>query len=112
MSVDELLAVMATFRRTNAILTTAQAQTMLDDGFGIDWIQSTQLGTFYAKNGFWISASAQWEQGVLFYLPLNIELVVVVNSPIGPAAQFLYSIVESSYTNNIVGIPAGLLASG
>jgi hypothetical protein len=66
---------------------------------------------FYAKNGFWISSSGQWEQGVLFYLPLNMELVVVVNSPVGRAAQFLYSIVETAYTNNIVGIPAGLAAS-
>lgn len=102
MSVDELLRVMGTFRRAGAIVSTAQAQTMLDDGFGIDWSVSTPLGRYYAKNGFWYDGSGQKEQGVAFFLPLNMELVVLVNSPVGPADQFLYTIVSEAYAASIV----------
>ena len=103
MSVDELLKVMATFRRSGAIVSTAQAQTMLDDGFGIDWSVSTPLGRYYAKNGFWYNGSGQREQGVAFFLPLNMELAVLVNSPVGegPAGQFLYTVVSDAYTAHI-----------
>ena len=103
MSVDELLRVMATFRRSGAIVSTAQAQAMLDDGFGIDWSVPTPLGRYYAKNGFWYDGSGQMEQGVAFFLPLNMELVVLVNSPVGegPTGQFLYTIVSDAYAAHI-----------
>jgi CubicO group peptidase (beta-lactamase class C family) len=103
MSVDELLRVMAAFRRGDTIVSTAQAQTMLDDGFGIDWSASTPLGRYYAKNGFWYNGSGQREQGVAFFLPQNMELVVLVNSPVGegPAGQFLYTVVSDAYTGHI-----------
>jgi CubicO group peptidase (beta-lactamase class C family) len=104
MSVDELLKVMATFRRSGAIVSTARAQTMLDNGFGIDWSVSTPLGRYYAKNGFWYNGSGQREQGVAFFLPQNMELVVLVNSPVGegPAGEFLYTVVSDAYTGHIV----------
>ncbi len=102
MAVDELLAVMGTFRRAGTILSPFQAQTMLDSGFGIDWTVSTRLGTYYAKNGFWYDSANQTEQGVLFYLPHDMELVLLVNSPVGAPAQFLYTVVADAYTNNIV----------
>ena len=108
MSVDELLKVMATFRRSGAIVSTAQAQAMLDDGFGIDWSVSTPLGRYYAKNGIWENDSGQREQGVAFFLPLNMELVVLVNSPVGegPMGQFLYTVVSDAYTAHIVEVPS------
>jgi hypothetical protein len=34
---------------------------------------------------------------VAFFLPLNMELVVLVNSPVGPADQFLYTVVWDAY---------------
>ncbi len=102
MSVDELLRVMAAFRRSGAIVSTAQAQAMLDDGFGIDWSVPTPLGRYYAKNGFWYNNLGQTEQGVAFFLPRNMELVVLVNSPVGPAGQFLYTVVSDAYAANIV----------
>jgi hypothetical protein len=79
------------------------AQTMLDDGFGIDWPVSAPLGRYYAKNGFWYNGSGQREQGVAFFLPLNMELVVLVNSPVGegPTGQFLYTVVSDAYTAHI-----------
>jgi len=45
MSPDDLLEVMGAFRRKGTIMTTSQAQTMLDDGFGIDLRIWTPLGT-------------------------------------------------------------------
>lgn len=102
MAVDELLAVMGTFRRAGTILSPFQAQTMLDAGFGIDWTVSTPLGSYYAKNGFWHDSANQTEQGVLFYLPHDMELVLLVNSPVGSPAQFLYTVVADAFTSNIV----------
>jgi Beta-lactamase len=106
MSVDELLRVMATFRHSGAIVSTAQAQAMLDDGFGIDWSVPTPLGRYYAKNGIWDN-SGHREQGVAFFLPLNMELVILVNSPVGegPMGQFLYTVVSDAYTAHIDEVP-------
>ena len=101
MSVDELLAVMAAFRRGGVIVGTAQAQSMLDDGFGIDWSEPTPLGRYYAKNGFWYDGAGQMEQGVAFFLPQNMELVVLVNSPVGSTGEFLYTIVSETFTAHI-----------
>jgi Beta-lactamase len=106
MTVDDVLKVMGTFRRAGTIMSPAQAQTMLEDSFGIDWITPTQLGTFYAKVGGWGAATAKFEQGVLFYLPQNMELVVLVNSPIGPPyPESLFAVVSYAYTSNIVLVP-------
>ena len=86
MSVDELLAVMSTFRRSGTIMSQADAQTLLDDGFGINWTVTTPLGTYYAKICTWSDGSGHMEQGVAFYLPQEMELVLLVNSPVAFAA--------------------------
>ena len=40
---------------------------------------------------------------MLFYLPQNMELVVLVNSPIGPPyPESLFAVVSYAYTSNIV----------
>ncbi len=103
MSVDELLQVMATFRRGGTIVSPAQAQVMLDDGFGIDFSVATPLGTYYAKLGGWNDNAGHQEQGVAFYLPLNMELVVLVNSPVfeGPITDWLYPFVKAAYFAHI-----------
>jgi hypothetical protein len=56
------------------------------------------------------------EQGVAFFLPQNMELVVLVNSPVGqgPTGQFLYTIVADTYTAHIeelTRLPATLTPS-
>jgi Beta-lactamase len=102
MAVDELLEVMGTFRRAGTIVSPLQAQAMLDSGFGIDWTVSTPLGPYYAKNGLWMDSAGQTEQSVLFYLPHDMEFVLLVNSPVGTPPQFLYSLVANAYTSNIV----------
>ncbi|HYB31729.1 MAG TPA: serine hydrolase domain-containing protein [Solirubrobacteraceae bacterium] len=104
MAVDEVLAVMGTFRRSGTIMSTAQAQSMLDAGFGVDWTASTPMGTYYAKNGMWDDSAGQMEQAVLFYLPDEMELVLLVNSPVGPRGEFLYSLVANAFTSNIVAV--------
>jgi hypothetical protein len=102
MSVDELLDVMGTFRRSGTIMTPADAQILLNDSFGIDWTMTTQLGTYYAKNGMWSDGSGHKEQSVAFYLPFEMELVLLVNSPVTSLDSFLYTIVSNAYTSNIV----------
>lgn len=102
LSVDEFLTVMATFRRSGAIMSQADAQTLLDDGFGIDWTVTTRLGTYYAKNGMWSDGSGHKEQSVAFYLPREMELVLLVNSPVTSSDTFLYKLVADAYTGNIV----------
>jgi CubicO group peptidase (beta-lactamase class C family) len=112
MSVNELLRVMAAFRRGGTIVSPAQAQAMLDAGYGVNLPikMDTQLGPVYHKIGTWDNSSQwgfQWEQGVAFFLPLNMELVVLVNSPVAGQqdGNFLYSVVSQAYLWNIVQIP-------
>lgn len=108
MSVDDLLAVMGTFRRGGTIMTTGQAQTMLDDGFGIDLLLSTPLGELYNKNGLWEDGAGHVEQSLAYFLPGNMELVVLTNSPIGSTAKFFRDVVTSIYLANIKAEPVVL----
>ncbi len=102
-SVDQLLRIMGAFRRSGKILPTAQAQAMLDDSFGIDWIvqRPVDQALMYIKNGYWENNAGQAEQSVVFFLPDDMELVVLVNSPINATSSFLASIVQNAYTQNI-----------
>src|SRR5262249_667607 len=101
MSVDDLLNVMGCFRRQGTIMSSAAAQAMLDAGFGIDLIESTNLGTLYNKNGLWQSGSSQTEQSLAYFLPRDMELVVFANSPIGSSGQFFRDVVTNIYLDNI-----------
>ena len=108
MSVDDLLDVMGCFRRQGTIMSPAAAQTMLDNGFGIDLIESTNLGTLYNKNGLWQSGAGQTEQSLAYFLPRDMELVVLANSPIGNPGQFFRDVVTNIYLDNIAPeIPVG-----
>jgi CubicO group peptidase (beta-lactamase class C family) len=101
MSVDDLLNVMGAFRRKGTIMTRTQAQLMLDDGFGIDVNMSTPIGRLYNKNGLWEDGSGHVEQSLAYFLPENMELVVLANSPIGSPAQFFRDFVTNIYMANI-----------
>jgi len=102
-SVDQLLKIMGTFRRAGTILSTTQAQTMLDDSFGIDWIvqRPVDQALMYIKNGLWANGNGQTEQSVAFFLPDDMEMVVLVNSPINATSSFLASVVQNAYTQNV-----------
>lgn len=101
MSVDDLLDVMGCFRRQGTIMSPAAAQAMLADSFGIDLIEATSLGTLYNKNGLWQSGAAQTEQSLAYFLPRDMELVVLANSPIGNPGQFFRDVVTNIYLDNI-----------
>ena len=108
MSVNDLLDVMGCFRRQGTIMSPAAAQTMLDNSFGIDLINSTNLGTLYNKNGLWQSGAGQTEQSLAYFLPRDMELVVLANSPIGNPGQFFRDVVTNIYLDNISPeIPVG-----
>ncbi len=102
MTVEDVLNVMGTFRRAGTIVSPEQAQTMLDSNFAIDYATFTLLGgPLYAKNGALQHNGGYVEQAVLFYLPEDMELVVLVNSPIGATAESLFSIVYDAFQDNV-----------
>jgi Beta-lactamase len=112
MSVNELLKVMGTFRRGGTIVSPVQAQLMLDNGFGLNSPLTnppTPAGPYYVKLGGLHDNEGHEEQCLAFFLPLNMELVVLVNSPIkgetignGPTGDLLYQEVSAAYRNSIV----------
>lgn len=101
LTIDDLLGIMGAFRRDNSIVSTTQAQSSLDAGYGIDWIGGTPLGNFYAKNGGWADGAGRTEQCVAFFFPQDVECVVFVNSPIGASSEFLMGQVAKHYTDNV-----------
>ena len=100
MSPDDMLDVMSAFRRAGTIMTAKQAQAMLDNGFGIDVRMSTPLGTLYNKNGLWRDGSGRTEQSLAYFLPGNMELVVLANSPVAPGL-FFRDVVTNIFLANI-----------
>lgn len=114
MSVNELLKVMGTFRRGGTIVSPVQAQLMLDNGFGLNskLTTTTLPGKYYVKLGGLNDNKGHEEQCLAFFLPLNMELVVLVNSPLkgetignGPTGDLLYQNVSWAFKNSIVERP-------
>jgi len=103
-SVSDLLKVMGTFRRSESIVSKTLAQTALDSLFGIDWKISTPIpgASLYTKNGLWEDGAGRVEQSLIYFLPENMEMVVLANSPIGATGQFFSSVVTDAYLANIV----------
>jgi hypothetical protein len=104
MSVDDLLDVLGCFRRKGVILAPVAAQAMLDAGYGIDQILASDLGALYNKSGWWQGPNpgGQVEQSTVFFLPRDMELVVLANSPLGHNGVNLTGAVSTAYLNNIV----------
>jgi CubicO group peptidase (beta-lactamase class C family) len=103
-SVRDLLAVMNDVRRGGNILEPGQAQGMLDDGFGIDLTLTTPAGTLYNKNGFWRDNSGRTEQALAYFLPEDMELVVLANSPVGSQNAFFRDVVTDVYLDNLESV--------
>lgn len=101
LSVDDLLRVMAAFRRRNLIVAPADAETMLERQFGLDFKRDTPLGRIYGKGGFWSLDKGRFvEQSNVFFLPKGMELVVLANSPFcAPDTGFTGKIVEAIEAN-------------
>jgi len=88
LSVDDLLKVMGTLRRKGTIMSTAKAQYMLDNGFGLDVVSDTPAGRLYNKNGLWEDSIPRIEQSLAYFLPEDMEMAVLANSPIGATGKF------------------------
>ncbi len=86
MSGAELLHVMGQLRRGGAIMSAADAATMLDRGFGVDEVTDTRAGRLYDKNGYWMDGAGHAEQACVWFLPEDFELAVLANSPYGNGA--------------------------
>jgi hypothetical protein len=114
LSVDQVLDVMGEFRRGGGILTPEAALAMLENGFGIDpfvtykcatpgtptppWGLATQAGVVYCKNGGWQN-NGNIEQALAYFLPQDMELVVLANSP---TPSFFRDIVTQAYLDNLI----------
>ncbi|HYB10453.1 MAG TPA: serine hydrolase domain-containing protein [Alphaproteobacteria bacterium] len=117
LSVNELLDVMGEFRRGGGILTPAAAQAMLDNGFGVDPFTggplpaalTTLAGNVYCKPGDWHDPNNQDEQSLAFFLPEDMELVVLVNSMVdgqtGPPNNYFRCVVTQAYLDNLTTQP-------
>jgi hypothetical protein len=101
LSIDEFLDVLGPLRRKGTILSTTQAQSMLDQGFGIDVRLPTPLGTLYNKNGAWGDGGGHLEQSLAYILPQDMELLVLANSPVGSPGKFFRDVVTNLYVANI-----------
>jgi Beta-lactamase len=121
LSVDQVLDVMGEFRRGGGIVTPEAALAMLENGFGIDpfvgygcappgtptppWGHPTQAGVVYCKVGTWEDPpTGRMEQALAYFLPQDMELVVLANSPvIGPrGTEFFRDVVTQAYLDNLV----------
>lgn len=96
LSVDDLLTIMAAFRRRGTFVDSARAQVMLDRQFGLDsgLMRDTPLGRIYAKGGFWSNGHAV-EQTNVFFLPKGMELAILANSPFcQPGGAFMNKVLD------------------
>jgi hypothetical protein len=112
-SVKKLLDVMGILRRGNAILSIADAQAMLDNGFGVDPLSgnlalpaalTTPAGNVYCKPGDWHDTNNRDEQSLAYFLPEDMELVVFVNSMVDGqtgATNNFRQVVTQAYLDNL-----------
>jgi hypothetical protein len=106
-STSDLLQFMGDFRRGGLILSNSEAQNMLKASFGIDLIDDRGAGTFYRKDGYWDNyPHNETEQSVVYFLPGQTELVVLVNSTIAVSTNdtWLRGIVEPTYAAHLVQV--------
>jgi hypothetical protein len=99
MSCTELLDVMGEIRRGGAIISRGDARSMLDRGFGVDEVTDTRAGRLYDKNGYWMDGAGHAEQACVWFLPEDLELAVLANSPYGGGAiPNLRDAITTAYT--------------
>ena len=66
-------------------------------------------GNVYCKPGDWHDSSNQDEQSLAYFLPENMELVVLVNSMVdgqtGPPNNYFRQVVTQAYLDNLTTQP-------
>jgi CubicO group peptidase (beta-lactamase class C family) len=101
---DELLDVVGEFRRGGGIVSPSRALEILNASYGLNSAvngNSSPAGRFYYKPGKW-TRNGQTEQALVMVLPEQIEVVIFVNSAIGPNDVSLQTLGRTLYTNNII----------
>ncbi len=103
LSVNDVLDVMGTFRRKGTIVSPLKAKEAIEAKLGLDQILDTPAGKLYNKNGRWggKNPSEDVEQSVAYYLPEDMECVVLVNSWIGPQQASLRGTINDAYLANL-----------
>jgi CubicO group peptidase (beta-lactamase class C family) len=108
LSVDEVLDVVGEFRRGNTIVSPQRAIELMNLSYGLNSPLNgfpADTGPFYFKMGRWWNGPPdnQAEQSLVMVLPEDIELAVLVNSPLGPNDEVLQNFVGSLYLLSITG---------
>jgi CubicO group peptidase (beta-lactamase class C family) len=107
MSADDLLGVMSAVRRRGSIISAEDADAMLQARLGVDDFTTmfTPFGMYYGKSGYWENLDGagvrRAEQSLVCFLPLDMELAVLVNSPLGHPARSFPDAVAQAYLDSI-----------
>jgi len=108
LSADEILDVVGEFRRGGGIVSPQRARELMNASYGLNSPPDgfpAATGRFYYKMGHWWNGPAdnQAEQAFVMVLPEDMELVVLVNSPLGPDDLLLQDFIGSLYLLSITG---------
>jgi CubicO group peptidase (beta-lactamase class C family) len=113
LSANDLLDVMGQFRRGGGIMPSAAAQAMLENMFGVDPYMTaaqvgyqTPAGVVYLKPGDWYQNGNMGpsEHSIVYFLPQDMELVLLANSSItspSGATPRLVEVVTQAYLDNL-----------
>ncbi|WP_339756111.1 serine hydrolase domain-containing protein [Algoriphagus aquimarinus] len=100
LSINEVLQVMHHVKRKGTILTSTQAEYLLENSLGLDWDVETPAGKWYSKNGRLVNSS-RTEQCVAAFLPGGYEMVIFVNSPIGSQGEDLMTKAYETFLSSL-----------
>lgn len=121
LSVDDLLRVMAAFRRRGFIVDPVRAERMLNRQFGLDVKKDTPLGRIYGKGGFWSFDGGRFvEQTNVFFLPKGMELAILANSPhctpdtgfMGKVLKAIEDNIESTLFSYVIAAAGAIVVAG
>ena len=111
--VNEILDLMATFRRKGTIMSRTHAERMLTNKFGIDheWPKHTPMGPIHGKGGWWQDGSMpiNVEQSSVLFLPGAIEVVALANSPHMPGGGGLIWDLGTMAEQSMEPVPPAIL---
>lgn len=102
MSIDDLSKVLSSVRRGGTIMAAARAEAMVADQFGFEANPTeTPLGLLHWKGGYWGGSKGHIEQTLIYFLPRDMELALLTNSPVSSPEQKFPDVVSNAYTANI-----------
>lgn len=99
LSPNEVAKVLGTFRRSGKIVSDSVAKSAIEGHLGLNGSTDTPAGKVYYRKGGW--GGSDIEKSLAYYMPGNIEIVLFVNSPIGPEDASMRLTVENAYINSL-----------